>query len=111
MKIADGVVAVDMVNDLRDRVRCWRGDNYPGATPITRDLFRHWFDDDRKAGVTRPFFCRQEAVETVVFLTESPADRKAGVTRRGRTPGEFGGSRSGPSGTHPLGSTRGAGPL
>ena len=79
LKITDEVVPLEVVNDLRDRVRRWRDDTYPGATQITRDLFRHWFDDDRKATATRPFFCQQEAVETVVFLTEAPADRKVGI--------------------------------
>ena len=79
LKITDAVVPLELVNDLRDRVRRWREDNYPGATQMTRDLFRHWFDDDRQATATRPFFCQQEAVETVVFLTEAPADRKVGI--------------------------------
>lgn len=79
LRITDEMVLLDVVNDLRDRVRQWRADGYPGTTTITRDLFRHWFDDDRRASNTRPFFCQQEAVETVVFLTEAPDHLKVGV--------------------------------
>ncbi len=79
LKITDEVIPLALVNDLRDRVRQWRADGYPGATNLTRDLFRHWFDDDRIASHTRPFFCQQEAVETVVFLVEAPDQLKVGV--------------------------------
>lgn len=79
LRITDEIIALDVVNDLRNRVRQWRSDGYPGVTNVTRDLFRHWFDDERKATSTRPFFCQQEAVETVVFLAEAPAHLKVGV--------------------------------
>ena len=79
LKITDELIALDLVNDIRDRVRVWRADGYPGTTVITRDLLRHWFDDERLANNTRPFFCQQEAVETVVFLVEGPEDRKVGI--------------------------------
>ncbi|WP_319461255.1 DEAD/DEAH box helicase family protein [Micromonospora sp. RTP1Z1] len=79
LKITDDVIPLALVNDLRDRVRQWRADGYAGATTITRDLFRHWFDDDRVASATRPFFCQQEAVETIVFLVEAPDHLKVGV--------------------------------
>lgn len=79
LKITDDVIPLALVNDLRDRVRQWRADGHPGATTITRDLFRHWFDNDRIASATRPFFCQQEAVETLVFLVEAPEHLKVGV--------------------------------
>jgi type III restriction enzyme len=79
LKITDEVIPLTLVNDLRDRVRSWRSVGYPGVTTLTRDLFRHWFDDDRIASATRPFFCQQEAVETLVFLAEAPAHLKVGV--------------------------------
>jgi type III restriction enzyme len=79
LKITDEVIPLALVNDLRDRVRQWRADGYPGATTVTRDLFRYWFDDDRIASATRPFFCQQEAAETVVFLVEAPDHLKVGV--------------------------------
>lgn len=79
LRITDELIPLQVVNVLRDRVRVWRADGYPGATTVTRDLFRHWFDDDRQMTNTRPFFAQQEAVETVVFLVEAPADLKVGV--------------------------------
>jgi type III restriction enzyme len=60
-------------------VRKWREEGYPGTTLVTRDLFHNWFDDDRRATNTRPFFCVQEAVETVVFMVEPPDVLRVGV--------------------------------
>jgi type III restriction enzyme len=79
LKIVDAVLPLQLVNDLRDRVRAWRSDRYPGATATTRTLFGYWFDDARKADHTRPFFAQQEAIETIAFLVEGPADRRVGV--------------------------------
>jgi len=79
LRITDELIELDVVNDLRNRVRTWRDDGYPGATLVTRDLFRYWFDDERITNHNRPFFCQQEAVETIVFLVEAPEDRKVGV--------------------------------
>src|SRR4051812_17213295 len=53
LKITDEVIPLAIVNDLRDRVRQWRVDGYPGVTGVTRDLLRHWFDDERIASATR----------------------------------------------------------
>jgi type III restriction enzyme len=78
LDVTADVVPLDLVNDLRDRVRRWRDESYPGATAITRDLFDRWFDDEREPGM-RPFFAQQEAVETAVFLTEAPSDRRVGI--------------------------------
>ena len=80
LKITDEVIPLEVVNDLRSRVRKWRSDGYPAATSITRDLFNHWFDDSRIASASRPFFCQQEAIETIAFLTEAPEHLKVGAT-------------------------------
>jgi type III restriction enzyme len=79
LRLIDQVIELEVVNDLRNRIREWRDSGYPGSTSITRDLFRHWFDDERKTTQTRPFFCQQEAVETIVFLVEAPENLKVGV--------------------------------
>ncbi|MGH9261754.1 MAG: restriction endonuclease, partial [Acidimicrobiales bacterium] len=79
LKIADEVIPLEVVNDLRDRVRAWRTDDYPGATILTKNLFRHWFDPERRHTNTRPFFAQQEAIETIVFLVEAPAERRIGI--------------------------------
>ena len=79
LRIIDIFNEIPVVNDLRNRVRTWRNDGYIGASNITKDLFSGWFDDGRIASSVRPFFCQQEAIETLVFLTEGPADRLVGV--------------------------------
>jgi len=79
LRITDEVIALEVVNDLRARVRNWRDGGYAGITAITRDLLRHWFDEDRRASRTRPFFCQQEAIETIVFLAEAPDHLKVGI--------------------------------
>lgn len=79
LRITDELIELEVANDLRDRVRSWREAGYPGATLVTRELFRHWFNDERIEAQNRPFFCQQEAVETIVFLTEAPDHLKVGV--------------------------------
>lgn len=58
---------LDLVNALRDDVRRWRQGGYEGATPVTKQLLRHWAREDR---ARRLFFCQREAVETVIYLAE-----------------------------------------
>ncbi len=62
-----------LVNLLREDVKRWRSMNYAGATPVTRQLLTHWRRSDRPR---RLFFCQQEAVETVIYLTEILASGK-----------------------------------
>jgi type III restriction enzyme len=64
-----------LVNALRDDVRRWRKSEWDGATPVTKQLLRHWTRADR---ARRLFFCQREAVETVIYLTE--------ILGAGRTP-------------------------
>lgn len=79
LRITDEIIPLGLVNDLRDRVRTWRQEDYPGVTTLTRDLFRHWFDPDRQLTNVRPFYAQQEAIETVIFLVEASDDRKVGI--------------------------------
>lgn len=76
LQITDQVIFMEGVNQLRERVRSWREDDYPGTTAVTRELFEHWFDPEREL---RPFFAQREAIETVAFLTEASADRRQGI--------------------------------
>jgi type III restriction enzyme len=78
LSITGDLVQIDLVNDVRERVRRWRQEGYPGATAVTRDLLDRWFDEEREPGL-RPFFAQREALETLVFLTEAPADRRVGL--------------------------------
>jgi len=55
------------VNVLRADVERWRDANYRSATPVTRELLRHWAREDL---LRRLFFCQREAVETIIYLVE-----------------------------------------
>lgn len=69
-------IELDLVNQIRPRVKTWREANYPGVTGITRRLLEHWNDADQREG-RRFFFCQMEAIETLIWLTESsPAERQ-----------------------------------
>lgn len=77
LQITDEIVIMEQVNRIRDRVREWREATYLGATPVTKALFEHWFDDEREM---RPFYAQREAIETIAWLTEAPADRRTGIS-------------------------------
>jgi len=67
-------VPLDVVNDLRNRIKAWRQKDYPGVTPITRQLLNHWNNPERERKL---FFCQREAAETLIWLVESsPAERQ-----------------------------------
>jgi type III restriction enzyme len=79
LQITDQVIAMELVNRIRQRVKDWREAGYPGTTSITQELFDRWFDPEREPG-TRPFFAQREAIETIAFLTEAAPDRLVGIT-------------------------------
>lgn len=64
-----------LVNALREDVRRWRENGYPGATNVTRDLLQHWSKPER---ARRLFFCQREAVETIIYLLEIRIPGKQG---------------------------------
>jgi amidohydrolase family protein/type III restriction/modification enzyme restriction subunit len=68
----------DFVNHLRDEVRAWREDGYPGTALVTRRQLEWWFerDEERRATGRRFFFCQQEAIETVIYLYEVQKRRR-----------------------------------
>ena len=70
-------VEIPLVNQIRPRVKAWREAGYPGVTSITRRLLEHWRDPE-EFEARRFFFCQLEAVETLIWLTEAPAER-AGI--------------------------------
>ena len=67
---------LDLANLLRQRVREWREGDYSGATRTTRELIALWRAEDRAQPL---FYAQLEAAETVIFLTEGPADLRQGV--------------------------------
>ena len=63
-----------IIDKIRDNVDSWRNRNYPNVTNITRELLNHW--NDTSIRDKRFFFCQLEAIETLIWLIESPeADR------------------------------------
>src|SRR2546422_9103546 len=66
-------IPLELVNRIRERIDSWReagyrwGDN--DITSITRQLLEYWKDSQRE---TKLFFCQIEAIETLIWLIESP---------------------------------------
>lgn len=71
-------VEIPLVNQIRPRVAAWRTAGYPGVTSITKRLLEHWNDPEVFAE-RRFFFCQLEAVETLIWLAESPAAERVGI--------------------------------
>ena len=69
---------IKLVNKIRQRVKSWREDHYPGVTGVTKRLLEHWRNHDEKGG-PRFFFCQLEAIETLIWLTEAPDSEKTGL--------------------------------
>ncbi|MEN6470940.1 MAG: DEAD/DEAH box helicase family protein [Clostridiaceae bacterium] len=70
-------IELPLVNMIRTRVAAWRNAGYPGVTGVTKKLFDHWNDKDAR---TYPFFwCQMDAIETLIWLVESPAADRVGI--------------------------------
>ncbi|GAA0218726.1 DEAD/DEAH box helicase family protein [Castellaniella daejeonensis] len=70
-------VELDLVNRIRERVSAWRQADYPGVTAITRQLLEHWHDSSARQYTF--YFCQLEAIETLIWHIESPAEYKQGI--------------------------------
>ena len=70
-------VLLDLVNQIRGRVDAWRNDGYPGVTSVTLSLLDHW--NDRTARQLPFYFCQLEAIETLIWKVEAPADYHQGI--------------------------------
>jgi len=68
----------DIVNKLREEIRGWREAGYPGTSLVTRQCLEWWFerDEERLKQGNRPFFCQQEAIETLIYFYEVQQERK-----------------------------------
>jgi len=62
-----------IVEEIRVHLRNWRRDRWASATGMTRRLLAYWTRDGRHI---RPFFAQMEAVETVMWLTETAQGRR-----------------------------------
>ena len=72
-------VELPLVNQIRPRVKAWREADYPGASGITKRLLQHWHDPEQRDPNRRFFFCQMEAIETLIWLTESSASERVGL--------------------------------
>lgn len=70
---------LDLVNAIRERVDTWRAADYPGVTSVTRGLLDHWNDPSAGARQYRFYFCQLEAIETLIWWVEAPAEYKQGI--------------------------------
>ncbi|RJP18231.1 MAG: type III restriction endonuclease subunit R [Candidatus Omnitrophota bacterium] len=66
-----------LVNHIRNRVKEWRNNGFPGVGRITRQLMEWWRREGRQFPL---FFAQLEAVETVIFLREARQDFLQGIT-------------------------------
>ena len=69
-------IELGLVNQIRTRIDKWREANYPGITSITRNLLDYWKNQEREQ---KFFFCQIEAIETLIWLIESPENEKHGI--------------------------------
>jgi len=77
-------IPLEVVNRVRNKVDKWREAGYrwedADITSITRELLEYWTDPQRE---TRLFFCQIEAIETLVWLVESPDSEREGIDLAG----------------------------
>ncbi|TMQ30136.1 MAG: type III restriction endonuclease subunit R, partial [Planctomycetota bacterium] len=67
-----------LVNRIRERVKNWRQQGYPGVTRTTLELLQWWSREGRDDN-KRLFFAQLEAAETIILLTEARADFLQGI--------------------------------
>ncbi|MCL1468630.1 BPTD_3080 family restriction endonuclease [Argonema galeatum] len=70
-------VEIPLVNQIRPRVKAWSSQGYPGVTGVTKRLLEHW--NNREERNNPFFFCQLEAIETLIWITESPLSEKVGI--------------------------------
>ena len=75
-------IDLPLVNEIRSQVKSWREAGWPGSRGTTRELLEHWHD--RTARHEKPFFwCQIEAVETLVWLSETGEGREKAASITG----------------------------
>jgi type III restriction enzyme len=70
-------IELKRVNLIRERVKQWREQGWPGVTRTTADLLSYWHREEREQ---RLFFAQVEAAETIIFLNEARTDFRQGLT-------------------------------
>src|SRR3989338_3051133 len=70
-------IEIDLVNQIRPRIKKWRENGYPNVTGLTRKLLQFWNDPSQRD--LRIFWCQLEAAETAIWLTEASLAEKQGI--------------------------------
>ena len=65
-----------LVNRIREQVKTWREQGWPGVSRTTLELLQWWRRDGREK---RLFFAQLEAAETIIFLVEARPDFRQGI--------------------------------
>ncbi len=73
---AGTAIELKLVNRIRERLKMWREEGWPGVTRTTLELLNYWRRDGREQ---RLFFAQLEAAETIIFLAEARADFRQGI--------------------------------
>lgn len=73
---AGTLIELKMVNRVRQRMKDWRNQGWPGVTRTTFELLQFWRAEGKKF---RLFFAQLEAAETIIFLTEARSDFLQGI--------------------------------
>ena len=68
---------LELANAIRERLDAWRKADYPGITSVTRSLLEHW--RDRSAREYPFYYCQIEAIETLIWWVEAPAEFRQGI--------------------------------
>jgi len=71
-------IPIQLVNQIRPRVKQWRDKGYPNVTGVTRKLLTFWQDGSQRD--QRLFWCQLEAIETAIWLTEASPAELQGLT-------------------------------
>jgi type III restriction enzyme len=74
--VAGTAIELKLVNRIREQVKRWRSEGYPGVTRTTLELLQWWRRDGR---AQRLFFAQLDAVETIIFLCEARTDFRQGI--------------------------------
>ena len=81
-------IELPLVNKIRPRVKKWRNGSYQGVTGITKRLLEFWHTEKSNGRDYEFFFCQLEAIETLIWLKEAPANERVGINIEGDG-GEF----------------------
>jgi type III restriction enzyme len=66
-----------LVNLVRERLKAWKAEGYPGVTRTTLELLKWWQREGRKE---RLFYAQIQAVEAIIFITEARSDFWQGIS-------------------------------